>query len=219
VNDSNPSPDPKVPLVPDASQRERLERFRWVAQRFFEGGAFLTGLTGVPGALVAAASGLTLLVIDQAAGRFEAILERPIGVADAVYSVPSPGEVIAWFRDAPDRPELAAQFAPEIARGDWPGLQRAHRALYDVLVFRDPALCGAFARELAARDYRAVAEQSAAVRAALATLVVRPELRSRLRAFFEHLAGQGPGGDEAATREVLDRHFREILAAATGAPL
>jgi hypothetical protein len=80
-------------------------------------------------------------------------------------------------------------------------------------------LCGAFARELAARDYRAVAEQSAAVRAALATLVVRPELRSRLRAFFEHLAGQGPGGDEAATREVLDRHFREILAAATGAPL
>ncbi|MCK6571832.1 hypothetical protein L6V77_12150 [Myxococcota bacterium] len=212
--------DPNQPApVPTSSQRERLERLRWVAQRFFEGGAFLTGATGLPGALVAAAAGLTMLVIDQSAARWEAILARPIGVADAVYSVPSPPETLAWFRDAPDPPELALQFAGEIAAGDWQTLQRAHRALYDVLVFRDPALCAAFARELAARDFRAVAEQSAAVRAALATLIARPEVRSRLQVFFETLTGQGPGGDEAAARDVVERHFRDIVAVATGAPL
>ena len=205
--------------VSASSRSERLEQFRWVAQRFFEGGAFLTGATGLPGALVAAAAGLTMLVVDQSAGRWEAILERSVGVADAVYSVPSPLEVLAWFRDAPEPPELATQFAAEIAAGDWSTLQRAHRALYDVLVFRDPVLCAAFAPALQARDFRAVADQSAAVRAALATMVARPEVRSGMRVFFETLTGQGPGGDETAARDVVERHFRAILAAATGAPL
>jgi hypothetical protein len=213
------SDSPPPSSVSPSSRSERLEQFRWVAQRFFEGGAFLTGATGLPGALVAAAAGLTMLVIDQSAGRWEAILERPIGVADAVYSVPSPLEVIAWFRDAPEPPELATQFAAEIAAGDWPTLQRAHRALYDVLVFRDPALRAAFAQALHARDFRAVADQSAAVRAALATMVARAEVRSGMRVFFETLTGQGPGGDEAAARDVVERHFRAIVAAATGAPL
>jgi hypothetical protein len=195
----------------------RIELFRGVSEQFFSGGAWLAGATGLPGAVVAAAAGLTLLVVDQTRARFEAILARPVGVPDAGYSVPGPMETLEWFRVNPRYPELVSQFDAELMAADWRTLQRYHRDLYDVLVFQEPALLGAFAAELIRRDYRTIAVRAPEVRAALAELVHRAEVQSALRVWYELLTGQGPEADDAAARATFDAHWRGILAAAVGA--
>ena len=206
-----------APAVPTLALDRRLELFRTTAEKFFAGSAWLSGATGLPGALLAGAAGLTLLVLDQARARFESILERPIGVADAVYSVPSPPEVLEWFRVNNRFPELCVQFEPELTAGDWKLLQRHHRMLYEVLVFRDPALCGAFSAQLALRDFRAVVQHFDAVRAALDLLVKRPEIQGALRVWFEILTGQGPESDDPAVRATFDAHWQRILSTLAGA--
>lgn len=203
--------------VPTLALERRLELFRAAAEKFFAGSAWLSGATGVPGAVLAGAAGLTLLVLDQARARFETILDRPIGVADAAYSVPAPLEVVDWFRVNAEFPELLLQFEREVMQADWRALQPAHRILYDVLIFRDPALRGAFAAELARRDFRAIVEHFPAVRAALDELVKRPATRSALKAWFEILTGQGPEADDPAVRATFDAHWQSLLATLTGA--
>lgn len=195
----------------------RIELFRGVSEQFFAGSAWLAGATGFPGAVVAAAAGLTLLVVDQTRARFEAILSRPIGVADAAYSVPGPMETLEWFRVNPRYPELVSQFDAELMAADWRTLQGYHRDLYDVLVFQDRALLGAFAAEVTRRDYRTIARRAPEVRAALAKLVHQPELQSALRVWYEMLTGEGPEADDAAARATFDAHWRGILEAAIGA--
>lgn len=206
-----------APAIPTLALDRRLELFRSAAENFFAGSAWLAGATGLPGALLAGAAGLTLLVVDQARARYESILERPIGVADAAYSVPAPLEVIDWFRVNTTYPELLLQFEPEVMAADWKSLQRAHRILYDVLIFRDPALCGAFAAELARRDFRTIVDLFPAVRSALDELVKRPEVQSALRVWFEILTGQGPESEDSEVRATFDAHWQRILATLTGA--
>lgn len=197
------------------THQERLDLFAHAGERFF-GTAELVVPGGVAATLVAALAGLTGLVIDQANARWEAVLAEPVGVAEAEYSVPLPTEAIAWFRDRPDPPELSVQFAPELAAQDWKALQRAHRVLYEVLVFRRPALRWAFAREIAARDFRGMVDRYEAVRQGLEAVLASPAARGLLKEWYDLLAGNGPEADDDAAMATLRAHWRKLFHVVTG---
>ena len=88
--------------------------------------------TGVGALGLKVAAAFTRLLVDQATARFEAVVDQPIGVAAAGYDVPGPRAVVDWFAHAPDPPELAHQFLPEVAANEWQRLQAVH-AIVDTL--------------------------------------------------------------------------------------
>lgn len=199
----------------------RLALYGHVAEGFFGGADALAGATGVAAPVIAALAGLVRLSLDAARSDFEAALAAPLHFGGPPLSVPSPAEALAYFRDAPEPPELAEQFAPEVAAGDWRALQRAHGILTEVLILRRPLLRAAFALELSRRDYRGLVQAYPPVRAALERLARAPEIRGALRRLVDQLRGEGtgpraPDETEAAAHAYLESHWRALLAAAQG---
>lgn len=189
---------------------ERLTLFSHAADGFFAGVEWLAAPAGVPGIALQVAAGFTRLLIDQAGARFEAVVDQPIGVLSSGYDVPGPDEIFDWFEFDPEPPEIKEQFAEEIRRGDWRALQRVHRILHEVCVLKRPLLVSVFAREIAARDWRAVVDGYDAAKAQVDRLVGNPRARSALKQFYTLITGSGPEKTNAEAQARLVAHWHRL---------
>lgn len=193
------------------SRKRRLALFGRAASKFFDGTAWLTSATGLPAVGLKVAAAFTQLLIDQAHARFDAVLDQPIGVLAAGYDVPGPVALKRWWR-RPDPPAPADQFAPEIAAGEWLRLQEIHAMVHALEVARRPLLRHIFAQELAANDWRTIANDWQAALDQVQAISGDPQLRSALKDWYTLLTGTGPERRNAQAMATLQAHWRDICA-------
>ncbi len=189
----------------------RMEMFGRAADGFFAGADWLAAGAPVPAFALKVAAGLARLVLTQAGARWRAALDAPIGVLPAGYDVPGPDEVLDLFSIDAEPPALAEQFRAEVEAGDWAALQRAHRVLYEVRVFRRPALQAVFATELARGDFRAIVEQYDDVAAWLRRIARAEASRRALADLATLVVGGGPERDDAEARAALETHWEALV--------
>lgn len=189
----------------------RMALFQGAAERFFSGADWLAAGAPVPAFALKVAAGLAQLVLTQAAARWRAVLDAPIGVLPAGYDVPGPAEVLDLFSIDADPPALAEQFRAEVEAGDWAALQRAHRVLYEVRVFRRPALQAVFAAELARGDLRAIVEHYDEVVAWLRRISRAEASRTALADLASLVVGAGPERDDAEAQAALAKHWEALV--------
>ncbi|MCB9538920.1 MAG: hypothetical protein H6704_22055 [Myxococcales bacterium] len=189
----------------------RMDLFGRAAERFFAGADWLAAGAPVPAFALKVAAGLAQLVLTQAAARWRAVLDAPIGVLPAGYDVPGPDEVLDLFSIDADPPALAEQFRAEVEAEDWEALQRAHRILYEVTVLRRPALQAVFAVELARGDLRGIVEQYDDVAAWLRRITRAEASRRALADLATLVVGAGPERDDAEARAALETHWRALV--------
>jgi hypothetical protein len=191
------------------SRKRRLALFGRAASKFFEGTAWLTAASGLPAVGLKVAAAFTQLLIDQAGARFEAVVDQPIGVLAAGYDVPGPVALKRWWR-RPDPPELAAQFAPEIAAGEWLRLQEIHAMVHALQVAERPLLRHVFAHELAENDWRSIAMNWQVAVDQVQAIGSDPKLRSALKDWWTLLTGTGPERRNAEAMATLQAHWKGI---------
>lgn len=192
------------------SQTQRIRLFGAVADRFFATTEWLAAPSGLPALGLKVAAAFTRLLVDQATARFEAVVDQPIGVLAAGYDVPGPRAVVDWFEHAPDPPELADQFAPEILAGEWRRLQDIHAIVHELHVVRRPLLRHVFAAELAAQDWRTIVREYPIVAAQVQRIAADPKVRSALKSWWSLLTGEGPERTDAEAQETLRAHWRGV---------
>lgn len=192
------------------SHAARLKLFGRAADRFFDTTEWLAAPSGLPALGLKVAAAFTRLLVDQATARFEAVVDQPIGVLAAGYDVPGPRAIIDWFEYAPDPPELTAQFAPEIAAGEWKTLQEVHAIVHELHVVRRPLLRHLFADQLASEDWRRIVQDYPVVADQVRRISSSPKVRSALKDWWSLLTGDGPERTDDEARARLAAHWKGI---------
>lgn len=192
------------------SHPSRLKLFGRAADRFFDATTWLAAPSGLPALGLKVAAAFTRLLVDQATARFEAVVDQPIGVLAAGYDVPGPRAVVDWFQYAPDPPELADQFAPEIAAGEWKRLQEIHAIVHELHVVQRPLLRHLFAEQLAAADWRTIVREYPVAADQVQRIAGSPKVRSALKDWWTLLTGDGPERTDAEARARLAEHWDGI---------
>ena len=84
------------------------------------------------------------------------------------------------------------------------------RRVHEVTVLKRPLLVGVFAREIAARDWRAVVDGYDAAKTQVDRLLGNPKARNALKQFYKLITGNGPEKTDAEARARLVAHWHGL---------